>query len=347
METRQVVASHPGTIFVSHASRDQDAVYLLARHLVSAMRPMHVYLAEQELALAQIFEEELVDKIWQSTLMVTLWTKDSRSRKWVRFETLLALALGKPVVLIKMDDSPVPSEWAARNYFDAGVYPDANEAFSAFACRLRAETQLRVGAANLVSSAAESKYGFSSDEEDFYRFGSQVLQAARNDSTGTIFMSGSPALILPSETYTAERESYASLLEARIKDPAAMHGAQYLFKYQKTLHAAHREDSGLLRDRLRAIGPTVRRSPARIYGLTRTTAYLPSGILDKEEGALLIRSPTSPSRLIGVYFLKGRQLEHVRRRLFLPNLTPARIKKEATWLAALEQIGDLSGNKRS
>ncbi len=48
-------------------------------------------------------------------------------------------------------------------------------------------------------------------------------------------------------------------------------------------------------------------------------------MLTEKEGAILVRDPSVPDKLVGVYFVKGKKLENLRNRLYFPTIKPEKM----------------------
>jgi hypothetical protein len=185
-----------------------------------------------------------------------------------------------------------------------------------------------------------SKYALSENKDDSYRFGRNLLSQEHRQSI--IFTAGTPALILPTEIYTHSRRECFEILLHRFSRKSSLTTGSYLFNFEETVLSLRGSpmDSAGLDKHIKRISQAIHSPELCVYGLKRPAALLPSGILSEEEGAILVKDPVERDRFIGVYFIRGKELDFLRNRIHIPTVTPQNIYREQEWLSVLRSYGD-------
>jgi hypothetical protein len=325
------------TVFISFTPKNFGLVSQIRIYLETTLNA-DVYIAEHDAPLGINLAQDIVDAVWKRDTILALWTKDTQGRRWVRFEATLAYAIGKHMIIIKLDDADdIPSYLHQSKHLNISKYQNVQEALDDLIRHLQAKMPQYEVSTALTEHAQTEIYSMSEDEDDFYRFAIQMLRSP--DQHSIIFTAGTPALILPSEIYTHPRQEYTELLLDQLSQPDYLKDAYYLFNYRKTKTHLHSEYPVEVRNRLQRVKHTLNETSARIYGLKSSLSYLPSGILSDQVGAILLRDPYAHNRLIGVYFVQGRELDTLRKRLYLPSINPRTIYTEKQWVEMLSQVG--------
>jgi len=90
--------------FISHAGKDGAK----AETIEAALGAKRVWLDRSEIRLGALLGRELLSNIRASKALVLVWSKRSAQSPWVQSEWIAAANLGKPIVPICLDKTPLP-----------------------------------------------------------------------------------------------------------------------------------------------------------------------------------------------------------------------------------------------
>ena len=90
--------------FISHAGKDTAH----AEAIETGLGAKRVWLDHSEIRLGALLGRELLSNIRASRALVLLWSKRAARSPWVQSEWLAAANLGKPIVPIRLDKTPLP-----------------------------------------------------------------------------------------------------------------------------------------------------------------------------------------------------------------------------------------------
>ncbi|MEZ5292343.1 MAG: TIR domain-containing protein [Vicinamibacterales bacterium] len=99
----------PLAAFISHASQDRA----IAERIESALGRARVWLDRSDIRLGALLGRELLANIRRSRSLVLVWSADACRSPWVQSEWISAANLGKPVIPVVLDRTPLPQ--ALRN----------------------------------------------------------------------------------------------------------------------------------------------------------------------------------------------------------------------------------------
>jgi tetratricopeptide (TPR) repeat protein len=90
--------------FISHAGKDTAQ----AEVIESGLGAKRVWLDRSEIRLGALLGRELLSNIRASRALVLVWSKHAARSPWVQSEWIAAANLGKPIVPIRLDKTPLP-----------------------------------------------------------------------------------------------------------------------------------------------------------------------------------------------------------------------------------------------
>ncbi len=90
--------------FISHAGKDTAQAEIIEAGLGAT----RVWLDRSEITLGALLGRELLSNIRASRALVLLWSKRAARSPWVQSEWIAAANLGKPIVPIRLDQTPLP-----------------------------------------------------------------------------------------------------------------------------------------------------------------------------------------------------------------------------------------------
>jgi catechol 2,3-dioxygenase-like lactoylglutathione lyase family enzyme len=90
--------------FISHASQDRRA----AERIEAALGRTRVWFDRSDIRLGALLGQELLSNIRSSRTLVLVWSAHAQQSPWVQTEWLAAANLGKPVIPVVLDSTPLP-----------------------------------------------------------------------------------------------------------------------------------------------------------------------------------------------------------------------------------------------
>jgi catechol 2,3-dioxygenase-like lactoylglutathione lyase family enzyme len=96
------------TAFISHASQDRRA----ADRIEAALGRRRVWLDRSDIRLGTLLGRELLSNLENSRTLVLVWSAHAQRSPWVQSEWICAVNLGKPVIPITIDRTPLPQALA-------------------------------------------------------------------------------------------------------------------------------------------------------------------------------------------------------------------------------------------
>lgn len=103
-------------IFLSHSTKDKPFTRQLARDLEKA--GFETWVDIEDIPDGSTWPREIEKAIHQCAAMVVIMSKDGRESEWVERETLLAMDLKKPLLIARLDDTPLPLQLINRQFTD-------------------------------------------------------------------------------------------------------------------------------------------------------------------------------------------------------------------------------------
>lgn len=94
--------------FISHASKDCQA----AERIEEALGRKRVWFDRSNIRLGVLLGRELLSHIRKSRNLVLVWSKHAKQSPWVQSEWISAVNLGKPVIPLVLDKTPLPQALA-------------------------------------------------------------------------------------------------------------------------------------------------------------------------------------------------------------------------------------------
>lgn len=111
---------HIGTtkrsVFLSHSSEDLDEAVDLKRLLEK--EDFECRIAEWDLPRHTTFPRAIAAAISESSQFLAIASEHATRSDWVESECLYAIQEGKPIHVVRMDDSKLPLYLIARHYID-------------------------------------------------------------------------------------------------------------------------------------------------------------------------------------------------------------------------------------
>ena len=104
-------------IFVSYSPADNELVSAIVSHLCASNGAL-VYCDADSMRTSNRWREELEAAISDADVVLVFWCHHSHTSYEVRKEFALALELGKDVLPLLLDGTPLPSKLADRRYID-------------------------------------------------------------------------------------------------------------------------------------------------------------------------------------------------------------------------------------
>jgi hypothetical protein len=323
---------NPLRVFISYVTKpDLETATTLKVALYEAARevqlPVHIYVARDE---PRLFDSRhaghIIDNLIGTDALIVLWTEKSRTRAWVRFECLLGYGLGKPTTLaVGPDVHRTMRETKDVTHFNIPANPRSRYQWRAYAATLIAELR------DMCLTGIGVAGPHSQVEDDFYQF---AIDEIRNNPRNMILLAGTPALLLPAEAYSFNREAYVDCLLGRMSDSRYLSNSYYLFSLGSTRRSLPRDTQGLLKERLRTLARVLERTSAHVYGLPRKNPAIPSAIIGEHHGALILRKPGT-REFLEVRFVAGSQLHYLRERIYQP-LVQRDVAVEQEWYSDIK-----------
>jgi hypothetical protein len=109
------VSKEPYNIFLSHAYRDRDVLKQVRKRLAKEFADRNVeFFDDAKLTISANFRDEIRKAIEDASQFVVFWSPRAAESAFVNYETGMAEALGKPILVIvpKGDQSTVPDNLA-------------------------------------------------------------------------------------------------------------------------------------------------------------------------------------------------------------------------------------------
>lgn len=97
-------ASRSYDAFVSHSSKDRRT----AARVEAALGAERVWFDRSDIRLGSLLGRELLSHIRKSRTLVLVWSKHAAASPWVQSEWISAVNLGKPLVPLVLDKTPLP-----------------------------------------------------------------------------------------------------------------------------------------------------------------------------------------------------------------------------------------------
>lgn len=90
--------------FISHSSRDRRT----AARVEATLGARRAWLDRSDIRLGSLLGRELLAHIRKSRTLVLVWSKHAAASPWVQSEWISAVNLGKPVIPLVLDGTPLP-----------------------------------------------------------------------------------------------------------------------------------------------------------------------------------------------------------------------------------------------
>lgn len=110
--------------FISHAGKDTAQ----AEVIEAGLGAKRVWLDRSEIRLGALLGRELLSNIRASRVLVLVWSKRAARSPWVQSEWIAAANLGKPIVPIRLDRTPLPQALTNTLWRQGGTSLDATVA---------------------------------------------------------------------------------------------------------------------------------------------------------------------------------------------------------------------------
>ena len=105
-----------GSVFLSHSGEDLDEAVDLKRLLEK--EGFECRIAEWDLPRHTTFPRAIAAAISESSQFLAMASEHASRSEWVESECLYAIEEGKPIHVVRMDDSRLPLYLIARHYID-------------------------------------------------------------------------------------------------------------------------------------------------------------------------------------------------------------------------------------
>lgn len=328
----------PYNVFISYSIRDLDLVRGLKATIEECCPSTYVFVAEYEIQFGEDLALAVYSKLIEKTdTVVLLWTTHSEKSDWVRSEAAYSKLFSKHIVQIKMNpDVHIAETLQNLKYASAYRFNSIKDCFFCVASQIAKRIYRQGLCKRLLLQAIRSRYAFSREDDSFYRFACGYL---KNGKIGTsLFMSGSPVTVLPHEADTEARREYLDLLLYRFTKKPGNSKGRYLFNQRRTYGRlmANLQEAEEFERHMRRVEPLLRSPDFELCG-SRNLDFLPSGLVAENSAAIVLKDPSIPSRTVGVYFLKGKQVNNIRRQL-RPIMHPTMLIPGKIWLPELQGL---------
>jgi hypothetical protein len=90
--------------FISHASRDRRT----AEQVEAALGASRVWFDRSDIRLGSLLGRELLSHVRKSRTLVLVWSRHASQSPWVQSEWISAVNLGKPLIPLVLDKTPLP-----------------------------------------------------------------------------------------------------------------------------------------------------------------------------------------------------------------------------------------------
>jgi hypothetical protein len=111
-------------IFISHSSKNNDFTKKLAKDFKAA--GFNTWVDLETLQDGERWVAEIQAAVEKCQVIVVVMSRAARESEWVERETLLALALNKPLLIARIEDIPLPLQLITRQFTDfTGDYSPA------------------------------------------------------------------------------------------------------------------------------------------------------------------------------------------------------------------------------
>src|SRR5919112_3125662 len=95
-----------GPLFLSYSSHDRETARAVEDVLTAA--PIGKRVWRDERSIERDWSREIADALAGAEAIVSVWSANAAASHWVRNEWLTARALGKPIMPILTDETPLP-----------------------------------------------------------------------------------------------------------------------------------------------------------------------------------------------------------------------------------------------
>jgi hypothetical protein len=309
---------YPYHIFISYSTQNRQLVDHLSLILKEGCPGANVFDAEYSVEfgddIALAVYSELIPR---TDTVILLWTPEAAGSNWVHTEAAYSYLFGKHVVQIKTAPQvPVASVLRHLKYVSTYRFNSMTDCFKSVAQHVAKRARRHNLCRRLLLAALKTRYAFSLDDDTFYNFAVSHLRSAASDTA--LFVTGSPVLVLPQEADTDARRLYLDLLIHRYSRRGCTGTGKYVFNQNATYGRLMENipEAEQIEGHLGKVAPLLSSNAFDLFA-SRNIDFLPSGLITTDSAALVLKDPSIPSRTVGVYFIKGKEAQDVRRRLLL------------------------------
>ncbi len=155
-------------IFISHSSRDTDVTRFVADHLVEA--GFETWVDLDSIKSGDRWLRSIEKAVRECHIFVILLSRQSRDSEWCERETLLAMDLRKPLLIVLLKDMPLPLHLINRQFTD--FRQDRDEGIKKLIVAIRHEMErIEVDQKQSHQPAALSP---KPDEDNFFQYLEQL-----------------------------------------------------------------------------------------------------------------------------------------------------------------------------
>lgn len=166
--TKEEKRSNTRIIFISHSSKDRKFALRLSEDLRSL--GYNTWVDVESIPDGSSWAREIEQAVTKCDVMITIMSKNGRESEWVERETLLALDLRKPVMVVRIDDTPLPMHLINRQFTDfrKKYEPAINRLVNA------------LGKVSTQSKSPSTEPSRTLDSKSFFKYMEQLTHGAEN-----------------------------------------------------------------------------------------------------------------------------------------------------------------------
>lgn len=327
-------------VFVSYARVERDLAQLLVK-MLRRVPNVDIRIDERLLSLGDDFAEELAQNVITSDVTVVLWTHRSSQRDWVVWEAHASYFTGGRVILITIGRHtavPYPLSRLQVVSLEFECPRSTRHVFSAVAREIRRLAFGKSAQFELWKIACHPKSELEFDDEAFYR---NTIPHLGRFSGHALFISGTPAVILPGEDSTVCRINYLRKLLSVYGCGTTRNSATYVTNVERVSRHLHRyPDASQWREYTRATTDLIDSSAFDISS-SRHLRWAPSGYIDDNIAVLVLKYPEDDRQedTMAVLTARGKHARTVKRRL-KHIIQPSLVTPQRSWWPGLVSLVD-------
>ncbi|MGH8558610.1 MAG: toll/interleukin-1 receptor domain-containing protein [Methylococcales bacterium] len=303
-------------VFISYARLDRDLAHALVKEL-RRIPGIEVRIDERVLSPGDDFAEEVTTNVITSDVTIVLWTPRSSQRDWVVWEAHASYFTGVRVIPVKVGQCvalPYPLSRLHSVSLESERYRETRSVFKSVAREIRRLAFGKRAQFELWKIACHPESELEFDDDAFYR---NTIPNLGRSSGHALFISGTPAVILPGEASTANRIEYLKKMLSVYGCGTTRNSATYLTNYDRVSRHLHRyHEASQWREYTRNTADLIHSSVFDI-STSRNLRWVPSGYIDDNVAVLVLKYPEDIRQedTMTVLTARGKHARSVKRRL--------------------------------